>query len=472
MAEIGQSHMLRVATVWGTTVLHVKVLRRGQSYVLGAGDDPDAVIPDGVDVSPMPLRAIAGGWEVDARGAINGVLKLRGRDEDVVGMRDAPIPVVPGDYGLLQYGLFSVFFQYTAPGAAVPTRFDFDVLVGLAIVSSTIMHIGGLGLMRALSTPPPLEKPLELTDQEEMAHRFGLHRATIETPPPPSPSPANSAGGGTGVKDPGAKDPKPQGGGQKIAGAEGKAGMKGKDESTQLPGEIRPTTSYGGLSDVLSSDTGNEIKQTLKSIDTVANALGGLNSSTVSLGGGPGTGLKGAGSGGGGNGAGVMFGSGTLNTGWGPGAGGGYGSGTGGPGGAGKGGPGGGGSGGGSGGGNGGGNGSGQGPGEKGLAAAPGGNSGGGLSPEQIRRVVMAHVGALRACYEIEAQKNPNLKGGVTVAWTIDGGGGVTSASLAGTTIQNPRVEGCVVRQVKTWRFPSAEKPTNTSWPFRFAVGG
>jgi outer membrane biosynthesis protein TonB len=97
----------------------------------------------------------------------------------------------------------------------------------------------------------------------------------------------------------------------------------------------------------------------------------------------------------------------------------------------------------------------------------------GGLTPEQVRRIVMAHTGALRACYESEAERNPQLRGGVTVAWQIDASGTVSSASLAGTTLNNPRVEGCVVRQVKTWHFPSSDAPTTVaSYPFRFGVGG
>lgn len=472
MAEIGQSHVLRVAAVWGTTILDVRLLARGQSYTLGNPDDPNAQIPDGAPVSQMPLRAVAGGWEVDARGVIAGVMKLRGRDEDPVAMQAAPIPVVPGDYGLLQYGLYSIFFQYTAPAAPLAGRVHYEALVGLALVSSAVMHFGALGLVRALMTPPPLDAPPELMSDESTL-RILMKRSEDEPPPPPTQTSQDKTGGGSGVKDPGAQDKKPQGGGKKIAGNEGKAGLNGKENNTQVPGEIRPTQTYGGLSDVLAGDTGNEIKQTLKSIDTVSQALGGLNSANLVLGSGPGTGLKGAGSGGGGTGAGVMFGSGSLNTGWGAGNGGGYGSGTGGPGGRGSGGNGSGGSGGGTGGGNGPGAGAGNGPGEKGLAAnAGGGTAKGGLTPEQIRRVVMAHLGALRACYEIEAQKDPNLKGGVTVAWSIDGGGAVTGASLAGSTIHNPRVEGCVVRQVKTWRFPASEGTTNTSWPFRFAVGG
>ena len=98
----------------------------------------------------------------------------------------------------------------------------------------------------------------------------------------------------------------------------------------------------------------------------------------------------------------------------------------------------------------------------------------GGLSAEQIRRVVLAHTGALRACYEGEAQRNPNLRGGVTVAWQIDPSGSVSgSPSIASTTLNNARVEGCVARQVKGWHFPASESPsTVTAYPFRFGVGG
>jgi TonB family protein len=85
----------------------------------------------------------------------------------------------------------------------------------------------------------------------------------------------------------------------------------------------------------------------------------------------------------------------------------------------------------------------------------------------------MAHTGALRACYESEAQKNPSLRGGVTVAWQIDLSGNVSGASIASSTLGNPRVEGCVVRQVKTWRFPQSDASTQVAaYPFKFGVGG
>jgi hypothetical protein len=463
---------LRVAAVWGTTVVALRTLSRGESFVLGDGRGCDLPIPDGIEMAESPLKGGQGGWELDTRGCVGGLLTLRGRGEDPVAIAraGAPVPVMPGDYGLIQYGQFAIFFQYTAQPIAMSSLKGPELLTMLAIFCSAILHLGMLGLVRTLMTPDQLSKPLELTNPEEYAARFGLKRAVVETPPPEPVAVGQDKGGGAGVKDPGAQDKKAQGGGKKIKGDEGKFGMNDKADHTQLPGEIKPTTHYGGLSEVLEGDTGKEIQNTLKSINTVSAALSGLNSNTVVLGGGPGTGLKGAGSGGGGNGAGVAFGSGTLDTGFGAGNGGGYGSGTGGPGGRGTGGNGRGGAGGGTG----TGTGTGNGPGESKVAVGAGhGASKGGLSEDQVRRVVLAHLGAVRACYESEAQRNPSLKGGVTVQWTIDPSGGVSSATLGGTTLANPRVEGCVVRQVKGWHFPSSETPTIVAgFPFKFGVGG
>ena len=419
--------MLRVAAAWGTTIVGVRLLEHGRDCVLGEVPGALPALPDGAPRLAAPRFApSASGWELDARGAVSGMLMLRGREENVAGLarQGAPVPVLPGDYGLIQYGLFSVFFQYTSPAPPLTKRrspwlapfvalvrgllID-DPLAGLSLFSSIVFHLGLIGLLVINWTPPEYQLPPELVSPDDYAARFGLKRVLPEMEPPAAVE-ADDKGGGQGVKDPGAKDPKKQGGGQKIVGKEGKAGLNGKEDHSELPGEIKPTTNYGGLSEAL-ADTGNEIKKTLNEIRTVADALGGLNSNNVVLGAGPGTGLKGAGSGGGGTGAGVMFGSGTLNTGWGPGNGRRLRVGRGrsrrsqaaaasaaaatGP-------------------ATGGGNGSGSGPGEHGVAGGGGGGAvHGGLSADQIRRVSSSrHRGALQACYEIEAQKDPTLRGG------------------------------------------------------------
>lgn len=463
--------VLRVAAAWGTTIVGVKLLQRGQSCVLGTDPGSLAPKPDELQAPDVPLRAVAGGWELDARGAVSGVLVLRGREENLISVSrsGAPVPVLPGDYGLVQYGLFSIFFQYTTAAPELKVPFSVEPLTALSIFSSFVFHVGLISLFIIVPPGKPFIPPPPELDPD-LAARFNLSRP-LEDMVQAATDKDNNAGGGTGIKDPGAKDPKKMGGGRKIVGNEGKAGMNSKDDHTELPGEIHPTTNYGGLSEAL-ADTGTDIKKTLAQIQTVTEALGGLNSNNVVLGSGPGTGLHGTGGGGGGTGAGVMFGSGTMDTGWGPGTGGGFGSGAGGPGGRGSGGFGSGGTGGGTGGGNGTGNGSGNGPGEHGVQGGAGpGAAHGGLNPEQIRRVVIAHRGALQACYEIEAQKDPTLKGGVTISWTIDATGGVTSAGLAGSTIHNPRVEGCVLRQVRTWHFPSSDGVSQATFPFSFGIG-
>jgi hypothetical protein len=458
-ARVPSPPLLRVAAAWGTTIVSVRLLDRGHDCVLGEVPGALAAMPEGLAASATPLRAVAGGWELDARGAVNGKLVLRGREEDVSGLAHAgaPIPVVPGDHGLIQYGLFSIFFQYTGPAEPMRGRIPFDWLGLLALFSSLVFHLGIIGLLIINWTPPEYHLPPELIP--DFASQFHLSRALAEWQPAPAVG-KDDKGGGKDAKDLGAKDTKKPGGGQKIAGNEGKGGLNGKEGHTELPGEIRPTTTYGGLSEAL-ADTGTDIRKTLAEIRTVADALGGLNSSNVVLGSGPGTGLRGTGSGGGGVGAGVMFGSGTMSTGWGAGTGGGFGAGSG----AGAG------HGGGFGGGTGTGTGGGNGPGEHGIQAAGGAVVHGGLSPDQIHRVVMAHRGALRACYETEAEKDPTLKGGLSVTWTIDPSGAVTSANVASTTIHNARVEGCVLRQVRNWRFPASDSPSLPTYPFRFGIG-
>ncbi len=189
--------------------------------------------------------------------------------------------------------------------------------------------LGGLALLWATQTPSEIPKPLELTSQAELMLQFNL-KPEDEIPPPQTGKAEDDKG--QGVKDPGAKDPKPQGGGKKVKGDEGKLGKNGDAKETHQTGEIK--AGLGGMSEALSSDVGDEVRKTLGTISSVADALGGLRSEDVVLGAGSGTGLHGGGNAGGGTEeGGVPFGSGTLDTGWGPGRGGGFGSGSGGPGG-------------------------------------------------------------------------------------------------------------------------------------------
>jgi len=454
--------VLRTAAVWGTTVLAVQNLNAGQSLKLSDGEGNLVAKPDGSQVSDFPVRAVGTSWELDARGCTGGELVLRGRRENPaeLGRSGAPIPIVAGDHGLIQYGNFSVFFQFTHAAPIIKRRRGPDWALLLSFVFAMVAVGGGLALIWAITTPQGIPKPLELTSQQELQLQFNLKEE--DTPPPPATA-GKEEDKGSGIKDPGAKDKKEQGGGKKIAGTEGKLGRNGKETTTKQTGDIR--SGLGGMSEALSSDVGDEVKKTLGTISSVADALGGLRSDSIVLGAGSGTGLKGGGKGGGGDApGGVPFGSGTLDTGWGPGKGGGYGSGSGGPGGRGlggngKGGPGG---------GDGSGSGNGTADGEHKVAGKAAAAAGQGLSPDQIARVVRARTGAFQACYEIASAHDPTLKGSVGVAFSISPGGSVTSASITGSSLNNPRVEGCILRNFNRLQFPTADKPTGANFPFAF----
>jgi hypothetical protein len=79
----------------------------------------------------------------------------------------------------------------------------------------------------------------------------------------------------------------------------------------------------------------------------------------------------------------------------------------------------------------------------------------------------MAHVGAIRACFE--ARNDGSLKGTVTTRWLIDARGAVVDADIASSTLANTAVEGCILHQIERWQFPSAGRPTRVEgFPFKF----
>jgi hypothetical protein len=97
----------------------------------------------------------------------------------------------------------------------------------------------------------------------------------------------------------------------------------------------------------------------------------------------------------------------------------------------------------------------------------------GGLSKEQINRVVRAHAAAVKYCYEKELQRHPNLVGRVDLAWVIRGNGTVDRARVSSSTMDEREVEGCMVRQVKNWQFPKSDAETIVaSYPFLFKGSG
>lgn len=94
----------------------------------------------------------------------------------------------------------------------------------------------------------------------------------------------------------------------------------------------------------------------------------------------------------------------------------------------------------------------------------------GGVDREMIRRIIRQHAGEMKACYEPELAKRPELFGRLMVQLTIGATGDVTAALLQSSTMGNPRVEDCTVKTARRWQFP---KPSGggvavVSYPFEF----
>lgn len=87
-----------------------------------------------------------------------------------------------------------------------------------------------------------------------------------------------------------------------------------------------------------------------------------------------------------------------------------------------------------------------------------------------IRRVVGGKSNAIKYCFEKELQTNPKIGGKVIAQWKVGLDGAVMSASIASTTMNNKKVEGCIARVIKRMRF---EKPKGgiciINYPFVFS---
>ena len=92
----------------------------------------------------------------------------------------------------------------------------------------------------------------------------------------------------------------------------------------------------------------------------------------------------------------------------------------------------------------------------------------GGLSSDLIADVVRRNLGQVRFCYEQGLQLDPRLAGRVSVAWTIDPRGGVKIARVKKTSLNNSSVEQCIIKRLRTWKFPLPENnvEVKVSYPF------
>ncbi len=98
----------------------------------------------------------------------------------------------------------------------------------------------------------------------------------------------------------------------------------------------------------------------------------------------------------------------------------------------------------------------------------------GSLSKDIIAKIIRRHWNEIKYCYETELNKNPNLYGKVSVAFTIDGAGAVSDANVNETTMNNSNVENCMMTRVRRWRFPEPKGGGQVfvTYPWVFKAAG
>ncbi len=101
----------------------------------------------------------------------------------------------------------------------------------------------------------------------------------------------------------------------------------------------------------------------------------------------------------------------------------------------------------------------------------------GGLSREEIQRVISRVMSQIKYCYDKELNKDPNLEGKLVMFWLISGTGDVTTASASQNTFSGAAaapVEQCVTRIIQRLKFPTPKGGgvVNVTYPFVFSGSG
>ncbi len=93
----------------------------------------------------------------------------------------------------------------------------------------------------------------------------------------------------------------------------------------------------------------------------------------------------------------------------------------------------------------------------------------GGLSRDQVKRVIDAHMNEIVYCYEKTLLSNPNLAGKAVFEWQVQLSGAVGQVNIKSSNLQSNQIHSCIKGAIKGWQFP---QPTGTavfvSYPFIF----
>jgi len=97
----------------------------------------------------------------------------------------------------------------------------------------------------------------------------------------------------------------------------------------------------------------------------------------------------------------------------------------------------------------------------------------GGLDKSIIRRIVRAHIGEVRYCYNQGLSEDPQLEGRVVVQMTIGADGKIAESTVTSTDIEDTDVPECIAEAAARWMFPKPPGGKNAvvTYPFVLEPG-
>jgi TonB family protein len=87
-----------------------------------------------------------------------------------------------------------------------------------------------------------------------------------------------------------------------------------------------------------------------------------------------------------------------------------------------------------------------------------------------IRRVIVANQNQLKACYERALGSESDLHGKVVLSWDISDSGSASNVRVKESSLENMRLEQCLLKLVTNWRFPAPPRDqiAEVTFPFIF----
>jgi hypothetical protein len=97
-----------------------------------------------------------------------------------------------------------------------------------------------------------------------------------------------------------------------------------------------------------------------------------------------------------------------------------------------------------------------------------------GLTKDEVGEVIHKHLSEIRYCYETALMRTSELEGKMLAAFVIGGNGLLRTSTVKNSTLNDARLEDCILRRLNSWKFPKPKGGVDVpvTYPFVFKTLG